>query len=74
MDLPVKIPFIKSAIAMSNERIYFDGSSSNGADWLKNASNPVGTLNGIPGDEYHQTWVQYFSKFIEAYESEGVPI
>ena len=74
MDLPIKLPFIKSAIATSNERIYFFGSPWNGPDWLKNASNPVGTLNGIPGDKYHQTWARYFSKFIDAYESEGVPI
>ncbi len=74
MDLPYKIPFIKSAIAMSNETIYFFGSPWNGPDWLKNATNPVGTINGVSGDKYHKTWARYFSKFIEAYESEGIPI
>ena len=74
MDLATKIPFIKSAIAMSNETIYFFGSPWYAPDWLKNASNPVGTLNGIPGDKYHKTWARYFSKFIEAYQSEGIPI
>ena len=74
MDLETKIPFIKSAIAMSNETIYLFGSPWYAPDWLKNASNPVGTLNGIPGDRYHKTWARYFSKFIEAYQSEGIPI
>ena len=74
MDLPIKIPFINSAIAMSNERINFFGSPWNGPEWLKNASNPVGTLNGIPCDKYHRRWAHNFSRFIEAYESEGVPI
>lgn len=74
MDLATKIPFIKSAIAMSNETIYFFGSPWYAPDWLKNASNPVGTLNGIPGDKYHRTWARYFSKFIDAYQSEGIPI
>jgi glucosylceramidase len=74
MDLSFKIPFIKSAMAMSNETIYFFGSPWYAPDWLKNASNPVGTLNGVPGDKYHKAWARYFSKFIEAYESEGVPI
>jgi len=74
MDLPLKIPFIKSAMAMSNETIYFFGSPWYAPDWVKNASNPVGTLNGVPGDKYHKAWARYFSKFIEAYESEGVPI
>ncbi|CAF2091942.1 unnamed protein product [Rotaria magnacalcarata] len=74
MDLPIKIPFIKSAIAMSTEKIYFFGSPWNGPDWLKNASQHVGTLNGVPGDKYHKAWAHYFSKFIEAYELEGIPI
>ncbi|CAF2923196.1 unnamed protein product [Rotaria sp. Silwood2] len=74
MDLSIKIPFIQSAIAMSNTTIYFFGSPWNGPDWLKNKSSPVGTLNGVPGDKYHKTWANYFSKFIEAYESEGIPI
>ena len=74
VDLPIRIPFIKSAISMSNETIYFFGSPWYAPDWLKNTSNPVGTLNGIPGDRYHKTWARYFSKFIEAYESEGIPI
>ncbi|CAF0939439.1 unnamed protein product [Adineta steineri] len=74
MDLPIKIPFIKSAMAMSNETIYFFGSPWYAPDWLKNASNPVGTLNGVPGDKYHKSWARYFSKFIEAYESQGIPI
>jgi glucosylceramidase len=74
MDLSLKIPFIKSAMAMSNETIYFFGSPWYAPDWLKNASNPVGTLNGVPGDKYHKTWARYFSKFIEAYEFEGIPI
>jgi hypothetical protein len=36
MDLPYKIPFIKSAVDMSNKTIYFFGSPWNGPDWLKN--------------------------------------
>jgi glucosylceramidase len=74
MDLPIKIPFIQSAIAMSNETIYFFGSPWYAPDWLKNTSNPVGTLNGVPGDKYHKSWARYFSKFIEAYELEKIPI
>ena len=74
MDLAMKIPFIKSAMAMSNETIYLFGSPWYAPDWLKNASNPVGTLNGLPGDKYHKTWARYFSKFIDAYQSEGIPI
>jgi glucosylceramidase len=74
MDFPYKIPFIKSSINMSNENIYLFGSPWNGPDWLKNLSNPIGTINGVAGDKYHKTWARYFSKFIEAYESEGIPI
>lgn len=74
MDLLFKIPFIKSAMSMSTENIYFFGSPWYAPDWLKNTSSHVGTLNGVPGDKYHKTWARYFSKFIEAYESEGIPI
>lgn len=71
-DLKYKIPFIKAAqnVAKSNFKLF--ASPWSPPSWMKTNNDMLhgGTLQKT----HYQTWANYFSRFIKAYESEGIPV
>ncbi|MEK3885510.1 S-layer homology domain-containing protein [Paenibacillus sp. PL2-23] len=64
------IPILKQALAI-NPDLKFMGSPWSAPAWMKdNGSLYKGKLK----PEYYSVYAQYFVKFIEAYEAEGIPI
>ncbi|XP_052036021.1 lysosomal acid glucosylceramidase [Apodemus sylvaticus] len=68
-DTKLKIPLIHRALKMSPRPISLFASPWTSPTWLKTngAVNGKGSLKGQPGDIYHQTWANYFVKFLDAY-------
>ena len=71
-DRQYRIPMIKEAIKTAGGKIVTYASPWSPPAFMKNTNNMLrgGTL--LP--EYYQTWANYFTKFIKAYEKEGIPI
>merc|ERR1711970_1155041 len=69
-DYLYKIPYILMAKNMSQKEILLYGSPWSAPAWMKsnNALNGQGYLL----HEYYQTWADYYVKFLEAYEEEGL--
>ncbi len=65
------IPFIKDAMAASEDGFKIFGSPWTAAPWMKDNNNWVG---GKLLPEYYDTWALFFSKYIEAYKEEGIDI
>jgi len=71
-DKQYRIPMIKEAIKTAGGNIVTYASPWSPPAFMKNTNNMLrgGTL--LP--EYYQPWANYFTKFIKAYEKEGIPI
>ncbi len=71
-DRQYRIPMIKEAIKTAGGKITTYASPWSPPAFMKNTNNMLrgGTL--LP--EYYQPWANYFTKFIKAYEKEGIPI
>ncbi|NER17952.1 glycoside hydrolase family 30 protein [Spongiivirga citrea] len=65
------IPFIKDAMAASTDGFKIFGSPWTAAPWMKDNNNWVG---GKLLPEYYDTWALFFSKYVDAYKSEGIDI
>lgn len=65
------IPMIKDAIAASEDGFDIFASPWTAAPWMKDNNKWVG---GKLLPKYYDTWALFFSKYIEAYEAEGIPI
>lgn len=70
-DKQFRIPMIKRAIKVANGLVTFASPWSPPA-FMK--SNKDMLHGGSLLAEYHQPWANYFVKFINAYEKEGIPI
>lgn len=69
-DLPYIVPMVKAAIA-KNPGIKVFASPWSSPAWMKYS----GTLNGGKlKAEYYQTYADYFKKYIQAYQAQGIPI
>jgi glucosylceramidase len=70
------LPFIKDCIAKSNRTVNIFASPWSPPAWMKgNNAMPGSSYPGLLADtRVHDAWALYFSKFITAYENEGVPI
>jgi len=71
-DYQYKLPYIHRAMDLSEEEILLFGSPWSPPAWMKEN----GHFNGSGGllKEMWQPWSDYFVKFVEHYEAQGVPI
>jgi len=65
------IPFIKEAMAKSDEGFKIISSPWTAPVWMKDNKNWVG---GKLLPQYYKTWALYFSKYITEYKKEGIDI
>lgn len=65
------IPMIKGAQAISTEGFKLFASPWTASPWMKDNNHWVG---GKLLPEYYPTWAKFFSKYVDAYEAEGIPI
>lgn len=65
------IPFIKDAMAASEDGFKIFGSPWTPPPWMKDNGSYVG---GKLLPEYYDTWALFFSKYVDAYKSEGIDI
>lgn len=70
-DLKFKIPLIKEAIKKANGLKLFVSPWSPPA-WMKSNKKLTGGGKLLP--EFRQSWANHFVKFIQAYESQNIPI
>jgi glucosylceramidase len=71
-DEQYKLPFIKEAMAAAGGELNLYISPWSPPAWMKGNNNML--QGGILLKEYHQSWANYFVKFIKAYEAQGVPV
>ncbi|MGA2750156.1 MAG: glycoside hydrolase family 30 protein [Verrucomicrobiota bacterium] len=71
-DLKYRLPFIKEALAAAGKEFSLFISPWSPPGWMKSNNDMLhgGTL--LP--QYAEAWANYYVKFIQAYEKEGVPI
>ena len=65
------IPMIKEAMAISEEGFKLFASPWTAAPWMKDNNSWVG---GKLLPKYYDTWALFFSKYVDAYRSEGIDI
>lgn len=71
-DKQFKIPFIKQAIAAAGGKLTLFASPWSPPAFMK--SNNDILHGGKLKKEFYQPWATYYTKFIKAYEAEGIPI
>lgn len=70
-DMDDLIPLIKDAMRISADGFKIIASPWTAPPWMKDNNDWNG---GSLKPEYYPTWALYFSKYIKAYEKEGIPI
>ena len=65
------IPFIKDAMAASKDGFNIFASPWTASPWMKDNNEWVG---GKLLPQYYDTWALFFSKYVDAYKSEGIDI
>ncbi len=65
------IPMIKDAMAISEDGFNIFASPWTAAPWMKDNNHWVG---GKLLPEYYDTWALFFSKYLDAYKTEGIDI
>jgi glucosylceramidase len=71
-DRKYKIPFIKQAGQMAGEPFNLFVSPWTPPAWMKDNNDMLHGGKLLPA--YRNTWADYFVKFINAYETEGIPV
>lgn len=71
-DEKYRIPFIKKAIAAAGGKLTFYVSPWSPPAFMKSNNNMLQGGKLLP--EYYQSWANYYTKFIKAYEKQGIPI
>jgi glucosylceramidase len=71
-DKEKRIPFIKRAIALIGNDLVFYASPWSPPAFMKTNKNMLQGGKLLP--EFRQAWANYYVKFIEAYEKEGIPV
>ena len=71
-DKKMLIPFIKEALNKASSQVLIMASPWSPPPWMKtnNQMNHGGKLK----EEFQDTWAEYYCKYIEFYERDGVPI
>jgi glucosylceramidase len=71
-DLKYRIPFIKEVLAVAGRKFSLYVSPWSPPAWMK--SNHDMLQGGKLQPEYRSAWANYFVKFIQAYEAQGIPV
>lgn len=71
-DQTYKIPLIKKAIAAAGGTLMLYASPWSPPAFMKDNGNML--KGGKLKPEYYDSWARYYTKFIEAYEKDGMPI
>ncbi|HYC86786.1 MAG TPA: glycoside hydrolase family 30 protein [Chryseosolibacter sp.] len=71
-DEKYRIPFIKAAIAKAGGTSPLYVSPWSPPAWMKDNNNMLQGGKLLPG--YHASWANYYIKFIQAYETRGIPV
>ena len=71
-DKQFRIPFIKQALATAGGKLSIFGSPWSPPAFMKTTNNML--HGGKLKPEFYQSWATYFTKFIKAYQQEGIPI
>lgn len=71
-DRKYRIPMIKRAIEAAGGELLLYASPWSPPAFMKDNKNMLRGGKLLP--EYYDTWARYFTKFIKAYETEGMPI
>lgn len=71
-DRKFRIPFIKESIAAAGGRLTLFASPWSPPAWMKDSNNMLQGGKLLP--DHYQTWADYFVKFVNAYEKEGIPV
>jgi glucosylceramidase len=71
-DRQYRIPMIKEAMKTADEKLTIYASPWSPPAFMKNNNNML--KGGALLPEYYQSWANYYTKFIKAYEKEGIPI
>jgi glucosylceramidase len=71
-DRQFRIPLIKKAIAASGGKLTLFVSPWSPPAWMKDNNSMIQGGKLLP--QYRQSWANYFVKFINAYQKEGIPV
>ena len=71
-DKQFRIPFIKQALATAGGKLNIFGSPWSPPAFMKDNNNML--HGGKLKPEFYQSWANYYTKFIKAYQQEGIPI
>jgi len=71
-DKQFRIPLIKKAIETAGGNLLFYPSPWSPPAFMKDNNNMLRGGKLLP--EYAQSWANYYTKFIKAYETEGIPV
>lgn len=75
MDKAKKIPFIQRAMSASSRGMQLFASSWAPPAWMTTENTTINcAVKGYPGGEYWEALALYYSKFVSAYEDEGIAI
>ncbi len=73
-DLDYIIPCLQDALDVNPGRVKIMASPWSPPGWMKNNNNLSGGGDATFNTQYYSAYANYFVKFIQAYEAEGVPI
>lgn len=71
-DRTFRLPFIKQVMAAGNGEVNLYASPWSPPGWMKDNKNMLQGGKLLP--QFRQSWADYYVKFINAYEKEGVPV
>ena len=71
-DRRYKIPFIKESIKAAGGTLTFYGSPWSPPAWMKSNQDMLHGGKLLP--QFNDSWALYYTKFIKAYEKEGIPV
>ncbi len=71
-DKEFRIPFIKQAIVAAGGKLTLYASPWSPPAWMKDNNDMLHGGKLLP--KYDQSWANYYVKFIQAYEAEGIPV
>ncbi|HEV8369008.1 MAG TPA: glycoside hydrolase family 30 protein [Pyrinomonadaceae bacterium] len=71
-DKQYRIPFIKQAFDATGGKLNMFASPWSPPAFMKNNNDML--YGGKLKPEFYQSWANYYTKFIKAYQSEGIPI
>lgn len=71
-DRKFKIPFIKAAMAVAGGKLNLFASPWSPPAWMKSNNNML--HGGKLKPEFYNSWALYYTRFIKAYETEGIPV